>query len=94
MTEEVRKSELWKGMRRGMGWAFGVGTVVTVASVMRDGGRATIKGAIVAGMQGQTMIAELSEQLQDLYAEARHDRMTNESPLQAPTDEASRPASA
>jgi predicted ATP-grasp superfamily ATP-dependent carboligase len=75
MPEAPRKSEMWKGMRRGVGWAFGVGTVVTIASVLRDGGRATIKSAMIAGMQGQTMIAELSEHMQDLYAEATHERL-------------------
>ncbi len=75
MPEAPRKSETWKGMRRGIGWAFGVGTVVTAASVLRDGGRATIKSAMIAGMHGQTMVAELSEHLQDLYAEAAHERL-------------------
>ena len=78
MPETPRKSEIWKGMRRGIGWAFGVGTVVTVASVLRDGGRGTVKNAMIAGMQGQTVIAELSEQLQDLYAEARHERLAEQ----------------
>lgn len=85
MTEAPRKSEIWKAMRRGIGWAFGVGTVVAVASVMRDGGRATIKSAIIAGMQGQTMIAELSEQMQDLYAEAMHERLGQDDAPPAPT---------
>ena len=75
MPEAPRKSEMWKGMRRGIGWAFGVGTVVTVASVLRDGGRATIKNAMIAGIQGQTVMAEFAEQLQDLYAEAMHERL-------------------
>lgn len=74
MADELRKSEAWKGMRRGAGWAFGFGTVVTVASVLRDGGRSTIKGAMIAGMRGQEMTAELAEHLQDLYAEAVHER--------------------
>ncbi len=76
MPEEVRKSEVWKGMRRGAGWAFGVGAVVTVASVLRDGGRSTIKSAMIGGMRGQEMVAEVAEHLQDLYAEARHERGT------------------
>ena len=82
MPEGPRKSEIWKGMRRGIGWAFGVGTVVTVASVLRDGGRATIKSAMIASMQGQTMVAELSEHMQDLYAEARHERLSQDNPSQ------------
>lgn len=80
MSEAPHESEIWKGMRRGIGWAFGVGTVVTVASVLRDGGRATIKSAMIAGMQGQTMVAELSERVQDLYAEARHERLAEDIP--------------
>lgn len=78
MSEEAKKSELWKGARRGLGWAFGVGTVVTAASVLSDGGRATIKSAMVAGMQATSAFAELSEHMQDLYAEARHERMERE----------------
>ena len=74
MPEEVRKSEVWKGMRRGAGWALGAGAVVTVASVLRDGGRSTIKGAMVGAMRGQEMAAEVAEHLQDLYAEAIHER--------------------
>lgn len=74
MTEEVRKSEVWKGMRRGAGWAFGAGAVITVASVLRDGGRSTIKGAMIGAMRGQEMAAEAAEHLQDLYAEAVHER--------------------
>ena len=74
MPEEVHKSEVWKGMRRGAGWAFGVGAVVTAASVLRDGGRSTIKNAMIGAMRGQEMGAELGERLQDLYAEAVHER--------------------
>lgn len=83
MPEAARKSEVWKGMRRGIGWAFGVGTVVTVASVLRDGGRATIKSAMIASMQGQIKFAEFSEHMQDVYAEARHERLSQDS--QSPT---------
>ena len=74
MPEQAAKSEVWKGMRRGAGWAFGVGAVITGASVLRDGGRSTAKSAIVAAMRGQAMAAELSERLQDLYAEAAHEQ--------------------
>ena len=74
MPEEVRKSEVWKGMRRGAGWAFGVGAVVTAASVLRDGGRSTIKTAMIGGMRGQAVLAEAAEHLQDIYAEAMHER--------------------
>ena len=74
MSEEVRKSEVLKGLRRGAGWAIGAGAVVTVASVLRDGGRSTIKGAMIGAMRGQEMAAEVTEHLQDLYAEAVHER--------------------
>ena len=73
MVDESRRSEVWKGIGRGVGWAFGVGAVVTVASVLSDGGRATAKGLMKATMQARVVVAELSEQLQDLYAEATHE---------------------
>ncbi len=73
MTEDARDSETWKGMRRGVGWAFGVGAVVTAASVLRDGGRTTAKSAMLVGLRGRDMAAELSEKAQDLYAEAAHE---------------------
>jgi hypothetical protein len=31
------RSEFWKGARRGTGMAFGVGGVVTVVTLLRDG---------------------------------------------------------
>lgn len=68
------RSELWRGVRRGTGWALGVGAVVSVAGLLRDGPRKTIKGIMKAGMRGQEVAAELSEQAQDLYAEARFER--------------------
>ena len=67
-------SELWKGARRGAGWALGVGGVVSVAAVLRDGPRDAIKTAMVAGMRGREAVAELGEQVQDLYAEAQAER--------------------
>ncbi|MDP9400683.1 MAG: hypothetical protein M3P39_07000 [Actinomycetota bacterium] len=73
MADELRKSEMWRGIRRGAGFAFGIGAVVTAASLLRDGARPTVKGLMKAGMQGRTMAAELSEQLQDLYAEAAYE---------------------
>ncbi len=73
MADEPRTSEVWNGMRRGAGWAFGVGAVVTAASVLSDGGRTTIKSMMKATMRGRGMAAEVSEQLQDLYAEAAHE---------------------
>jgi hypothetical protein len=73
MTDAPRRSDVWKGMRRGAGWALGVGAVVTAASVLSDGGRSTLKSLMKAGMHGRTIAAELSEQMQDLYAEAAHE---------------------
>ena len=73
MADEGRMSELWKGMRRGAGFAFGIGAVVGAASLLRDGARPTVKSLMKAGMQGRTMAAELSEQMQDLYAEAAYE---------------------
>ena len=74
MPEEARKSEVLKGLRRGAGWALGAGAVVTVASVLRDGGRSTLKGAMIGAMRGQELAAEAVERLQDIYAEAAHER--------------------
>ena len=65
---------MWSGARRGVGWALGVGGVVSVATVLRDGPRPAIKAAMKAGMRGRDMAAELGEQLQDLYAEAQYER--------------------
>ena len=68
------RSELWRGARRGAGWAVGVGGVVSVAALLRDGPRETIKATMKAGMHGREVVAELGEQLQDLYAEAQSER--------------------
>lgn len=68
------RSELWKGARRGAGWAIGVGAVVSVAALLRDGPRNTIKSTMKAGMRGREVAAELAEQIQDLYAEAQSER--------------------
>lgn len=67
-------SEVWKGARRGAGWAVGVGAVVSVAALLRDGPRNTIKSTMKAGMRGREVAAELAEQIQDLYAEAQSER--------------------
>ncbi len=67
-------SQMWKGARRGAGWALGVGGVISAAAVLRDGPRHTIKALMKAGMRGREVAAEASEQLQDLYAEAQSER--------------------
>ncbi|MBA3407773.1 MAG: hypothetical protein H0U06_06890 [Solirubrobacterales bacterium] len=74
------RSEFWKGARRGTGMAFGVGGVVTVVTLLRDGPRATIKAMMKAGIQVREAAAELAEQAQDLYAEAQSERSTEAIP--------------
>ena len=66
-----RSSEVMRGARRGAGFALGAGAVVTLASILRDGGRQTAKQAIRAGLRGRDALAELGEQAQDLYAEVQ-----------------------
>ncbi|MBA2638229.1 MAG: DUF5132 domain-containing protein [Solirubrobacterales bacterium] len=60
--------------------AFGAAGVVTVAALLRDGPRATGKAMMKAGIQGREAAAELSEQVQDLYAEAQAERSTEAIP--------------
>lgn len=75
MTDAREKtSEVWKGLRRGTGWAMGAGLVVSVAAALRQGPRQVLKGAIKAGLRGQEIAAELTEQVGDLYAEAQVER--------------------
>jgi hypothetical protein len=68
------RSEFWKGARRGSGWAFGIGGVVTTAAVLRDGPRDTFKAMLRTGLRAREVAAELSEQVQDLYAEVQSER--------------------
>ncbi len=68
------RSELSRGVVRGTGWALGIGGVISVAALLRDGPRDTIKAAIKAGMRGRDVASELYEQAQDLYAEAQSER--------------------
>lgn len=65
------RSEVWKGLRRGAGWALGVGSVVSAATLLREGPREAVKVLMKAGLRGREAAAELSEQLRDVYAEAR-----------------------
>ena len=74
------RSEFWNGARRGTGIAVGVGGVLTVATLLRDGPRAAVKAMMIAGIQGREAAAELSEQVQDLYAEAQSERSTEAIP--------------
>lgn len=81
MSEKPKTgSEMWKGARRGAGWAVGVAGVVSFAALLRDGPRSTIKQTMKAGMRGREMSAELAEQVQDLYAEARSERSSEAPP--------------
>ena len=74
MNDNGKPSQMWKGARRGAGWALGVGGVISDAAVLRDGPRDTIKAMMKAGMRGREVAAEASEQLQDMYAEAQAER--------------------
>ncbi len=76
-----RTSEVWKGMRKGAGWAMGVGIVVSAAGALRQGPRAVVKTAINAGLRGGEAAAELGEQIRDLYAEAQIERSERSSSL-------------
>ena len=81
MSEQRKtRSEIWRGARRGMGWALGVGGVVSAAGLLRDGPRETVKAMMKAGMRGREVGAELSEQLRDLYAEAQSERFAASEP--------------
>ena len=75
-----RNSEMWKGVRRGTGWAAGVGAALTVASVLRDGPREAHKGVIKALLRGRELAAEASEQIRDVYAEVQSEQGTQTEP--------------
>ncbi|MDP9067307.1 MAG: hypothetical protein M3N53_03025 [Actinomycetota bacterium] len=77
-----RTSEVWKGLRKGAGWAMGVGIVVSAAGVLREGPRAVVKAAIKAGLRGGEMAAELTEQMRDLYAEVQVERHAQPPPVE------------
>lgn len=74
---ETRKhpSHARQGARRGVGFALGVGAVVTVASVLRDGARQTLKQTMKGTLRGQEALAELGEQLRDVYVEAQSEHV-------------------
>lgn len=78
-----KNSEMMKGMRRGTGFAFGVGAVLTVASVLRDGPREALKGAMKLGLRGREYAAEASEQVRDLYAEVQSEEGAPAEPADA-----------
>lgn len=63
--------DLWRGARRGVGWAIGFGAVLGAASTLGRGGQPTVKGAMKGLLRMREAGAELSERVQDLYAEAQ-----------------------
>jgi hypothetical protein len=63
-------AELTRGVRRGVGWALGVGAVVVAGSAIQHGARETLKTAMKGIVRAREAGAEAAEQLQDLYAEA------------------------
>jgi hypothetical protein len=65
-----RTSELWKGARRGAGWAIGFGAVVGASNVARHGWRPTVRTAFKTLLGLRALGAETGEQLRDLYTEA------------------------
>ncbi len=65
-----RRSELWRGGRRGAGWALGFVSVLGLGSVLSRGAQATAKTAMKAGLRARAAGAEAMERVQDIYAEA------------------------
>lgn len=65
-----RTSELLKGVRRGVGWGIGFGSVLALGSALGRGGAATVKGGMKAVLRARGAGAEAGERLRDLYAEA------------------------
>lgn len=65
-----RTSELWRGARRGSGWALGFVSVLGLGSVLSRGGEPTVKAAMKAGLRARRAGAEAMERVQDIYAEA------------------------
>lgn len=72
MSDDEKKAGqgFMAGAKSGMGWAVGFGTVVGVASTLRQGPSPTMKGAIKAFIRARHGAAEASERVRDLYAEA------------------------
>lgn len=65
-----RRSELWKGARRGAGWAVGFGAVLGATSVLRNGPHLATKDAMKKALALRAASAELIEQARDVYSEA------------------------
>lgn len=81
-----RNSEIFKSVRQGAGWAFGVGSVLAAASVLRDGPRDALKGAIKAGLKGGQWAAEATEQVRDIYAEVQSEQKAPTEPAEDTSD--------
>ncbi len=68
------------GLARGTGWGLGVASVAGAVVLVGKGARPLAKRAIVAYLlladQMKTVTAEATEQLQDIYAEARAEMAT------------------
>lgn len=58
-------------MRRGVGWAIGLGAVVAIASTFKRGPQPTLKAAMKAMLRTRESSADLAERVQDVYAEAQ-----------------------
>ena len=71
--QSERRSEVWRGGRRGAGWALGFVSVLGLGSFLSRGGESTAKAAMKAGLRGRQVGAEVMERVQDLYAEAQHE---------------------
>lgn len=74
-----------EGRAPGAGWAVGVGAVLTAASVLRDGPREALKGAIKLGLRGRELAAEASEQIRDVYAEVQSEQGAPAEPVDGRT---------
>src|SRR5260221_4746233 len=77
-VRSVRREELMAlgdMLEGGGGWGLGVGLAAGAAIVLARRGRPLLKGALVGYFtlsdQLKTLAAETSEQIQDLYEEAR-----------------------
>lgn len=65
-----RRSELWRGGRRGAGWALGFVSVLGLGSLLSRGPEPTAKAAMKAGLRARQAGAEAMERMRDVYAEA------------------------
>lgn len=63
-------AEFWKDVRRGASWGLGFVAVIGTAVLLKSGGRPVAKSAVKGVLRLRTASAELSEQIQDIYAEA------------------------